>query len=401
MMRIKNAFYVILLFFGMIISICPADSIDDYDKKIDKSTKQLKQLDKQIATLKSGIKKYQQQEKGIIRELDNTQQQISLTSDKIRVQQKELNLRWGKQSQLKKDYQQAQANSEELQVRYKNRVIRAYKLRPNRQWDLFIDAASPREFYYRVKYITAINRVDRQLYRDILTNINLIDLRQIQIAEETKEIKRSVASMENEQSILKRLKSEKEKQHNKIKSDKDLLAQQIQEKEKSKKEIQGIIEKTQRDKKVYLVRLEEERKKREIVEGPFVNKKGKLPWPAEGKIVSNFGKHTHPVLGTITENSGIDIEARNGSPVRAVSDGMVVTVTWLRGFGNTIIVIHDNSYYTVYSHVENIIVVQDEYVDAGQQLASVSDDGSMDGSKLHFELWQEQQKLNPKYWLRN
>ncbi len=400
-MRIKNIFYVTLLFFGMIISICSADSIDDYDKKIDKSTKQLKQLDKQIATLKSGIKKYQQQEKGIIRELDNTKQQISLTSDKIRVQQKELSLRRGKQSQLKKDYQRAQSNSDELQARYKDRVIRAYKLRPDRQWDLFIDAASPREFYYRIKYITAINRVDRQLYRDILTNINLIDLRRMQINEETKEIKRSVTSMENEQNALKRLKSEKEKQHNKIKSDKNLLAQQIQEKEKSKKEIQGIIEKTQRDKKVYLVRLEEERKKREVVEGPFVNKKGKLPWPAEGKIISNFGKHTHPVLGTITENSGIDIEARNGSPVWAVSDGMVVTVTWLRGFGNTIIVIHDNSYYTVYSHVENIIVVQDEYVDAGQQLASVSNDSSMDGSKLHFELWQEQQKLNPKYWLRN
>ena len=161
-----------------------------------------------------------------------------------------------------------------------------------------------------------------------------------------------------------------------------------------------MIEKTQKDKKAYLARLEEERKKREIVELPFEQKKGKLPWPVSGKIVSYFGKQTHPVLGTITENSGIEISTAAGAPVSAVSDGMVVTITWLRGFGNTIIVLHDNNYYSVYSHVENINVIQDEYVDAGQLLATVTSNGSMNDPRLHFELWHEQDKLNPGYWLR-
>ncbi|MDZ7822416.1 MAG: M23 family metallopeptidase [Candidatus Marinimicrobia bacterium] len=74
---------------------------------------------------------------------------------------------------------------------------------------------------------------------------------------------------------------------------------------------------------------------------------------------------------------------------------MVVTVTWLRGFGNTIIVIHDNSYYTVYSHVEDIRVVEDEYVDSGQQLAIAGNDSATGKPLLHFELWKEQEKLDP------
>ncbi len=206
-------------------------------------------------------------------------------------------------------------------------------------------------------------------------------------------------NMENEEENLRELKNDKESKYKTIHANKTLIAEQIKEKENSIKEIQKLINKTQKDKKAYLIRLEEERKKREIVELPFSQKKGKLPWPATGKIVSSFGKQKHPVLGTITENSGIDIATASGSAVRAVSDGVVVTITWLRGFGNTIIVLHDDNYYTVYSHIDNIDVVQDEYVDAGQKLATASFDRSVNGTRMHFELWHEQEKINPSYWL--
>ncbi|MCF7832607.1 MAG: peptidoglycan DD-metalloendopeptidase family protein [Candidatus Marinimicrobia bacterium] len=375
------------------------ESIDEYDKKIDQGNNRLKELENQLTTLRSEVKKYQQQEQDLTREMDNTQRQISLTNEKIRIQKRELELRKAKKRQLQQDYRNAQGKSEELKERYKNRVIHAYKLKPNRQLDLFIDASTPREFYYRIKYISAVNEADRKLYDEIIDNINLIDTRNAQIDRETRAIAKSVIELENEEENLQELKNDKEVKYKKISADKALIAEQINDKEKSIKQIRDVITKTQKDKKVYLARLEEERKKREIVELPFSQKKGKLPWPAKGKIVSNFGKQTHPVLGTITENSGIDISTVSGSPVLAVSDGMVVTITWLRGFGNTIIVLHDDNYYTVYSHIENIDVMQDEYVDAGQQLATVSSEGSVNGTQMHFELWHEQEKINPSYWL--
>lgn len=399
-MKIKHKYLAVVVLLGMITFLSFADSLEEYENKIQKSTRRLKELDRQIAVLQSEVKKYQQQERNLIAELDNTERQISLTSDKIRVQQRELELRKEKQTRLKSDHKRAQANGEELLERYEQRVKRAYKLRPARQWDLFIDAASPREFYYRVKYITAVNRADRDLYNDIRDNISFIAKRQKQIEAEASAIRKNVRDLEKEQISLKKLLQEKEKQYDRIHSDKKLLAEQIEEKERSKKEIQNIIESTQKDKKAYLTRLEEERKKREITERPFSDKKGKLPWPARGKVIGKYGDHRHPVLGTITENSGIDIETENAGPVRAVSDGMVVTVTWLRGFGNTIIVMHDNSYYSVYSHVEDVRVIQDEYVDSGQQIAVVSNGGSIGRPVLHFELWEEQKKLNPEYWLR-
>ena len=400
MMSNKKTFRALPVCICFALIVAFADPLAEYDHRIEQNTRQLRDLEKQINELQSEIKKYEQQERNLVRDLDNTERQISLASDKIRLQNRELQLRRARQAELQKDYSRAEKNSEILIRRYENRVVHAYKLRPARQWDLYFDATSPKEFYYRIKYISAVNQADRQLYKDIQGNLNLIDTRQAQIREESEAIRRNVAALEKEQNNLKKLKSDKERQYDRVKSDRGLLAQQIEEKERSVREIRGIIEKTQVDKKAYLDRLEEERRRREVVEVPFVQKKGRLPWPVTGKIVGEFGTQKHPVLGTITESSGIDIQTRSGSPVRAVSDGMVVTVTWLRGFGNTIIVIHDNSYYSVYSHVENILVIQDEYVDANQQLATVSSDGIMNAPILHFELWQEQEKLNPRHWLQ-
>jgi murein DD-endopeptidase MepM/ murein hydrolase activator NlpD len=398
-MKPKLSIRSICVFLLLFIAAGFAESIDEYDQKIDQSSQRLKELEKQLSSLRSEEKKFQQQEKDVLRELDNTQQQISLTNEKIRIQNRELDLRRAKKRQLQKDHAGAEKKGEALMARYKERVVHAYKLKPARQLDLFIDAASPREFYYRIKYISAVNEADRKLYKDIIDNIELIDTKSAQIDRETKAIAKKVKELEKEQISLNDLKRSQESQHQKVAANKALLAEQIKDKENSIKQIRNVIEKTQKDKSAYLARLEEERKKREIVELPFDQKKGKLLWPASGRIVSSFGKQKHPVLGTITENSGIDISTGSGAPVKAVSDGMIVTITWLRGFGNTIIVLHDNNYYTVYSHVENIDVIQDEYVDAGQQMATVSSDGSMNGTRLHFELWHEQEKLDPSYWL--
>ncbi len=86
-------------------------------------------------------------------------------------------------------------------------MVHAYKLKPNRQLDLFIDATSAREFYYRIKYISAVNEADRKLYDEIIDNINFIDTRNAQVDRETRAIAKSVMNMENEEENLRELKN--------------------------------------------------------------------------------------------------------------------------------------------------------------------------------------------------
>ena len=250
-MKSKISIRTICVFLLVVFATGFAESVDEYDKKIDQGTQRLKELERQLNSLRSEVTKYQQQEKGLLQELDNTQRRISLTNEKIRLQNRELELRRAKKKQLQKDYQGAQRKSEELIERYKKRVVHAYKLKPDRQLDLFIDAASPRELYYRIKYVSAVNEADRELYQEIVDNIRLIDTRSAQIDRETKAIAKNVRELEEEQENLSALRTKTRSQYDKISKDKALLSEQIKDKENSIKEIKNVIDKTQKDKKEY------------------------------------------------------------------------------------------------------------------------------------------------------
>ena len=104
-------------------------------------------------------------------------------------------------------------------------------------------------------------------------------------------------------------------------------------------------------------------------------------------------------MKTTTENPGIDIKGQPGSPIRSVLGGVVTTITYIRGYGTTIIIDHGGGFYTVYSHVTNIQTTVDGQVRNGDIIAYMGDSGSINGSKLHFEIWGKGQKLNPEQWL--
>ena len=128
--------------------------------------------------------------------------------------------------------------------------------------------------------------------------------------------------------------------------------------------------------------------------------RGQLPWPADGRVISKFGRQWNPKLKTTTENPGIDIKGKPGSSIRTVLGGVVTTITYIRGYGTTIIVDHGGRFYTVYSHVTNIQTNVDSQVRNGDVIAYMGDTGSINGSKLHFEIWGKGQKLDPEKWLR-
>jgi len=104
-------------------------------------------------------------------------------------------------------------------------------------------------------------------------------------------------------------------------------------------------------------------------------------------------------LKTTTENPGIEIKGRPGSSIKTVLSGVITTITYIRGYGTTIIIDHGSGFYTVYSHVTNIETAVDSEVRAGDTIAYMGESGSINGSKLHFEIWGKGQKLDPEKWL--
>jgi septal ring factor EnvC (AmiA/AmiB activator) len=128
--------------------------------------------------------------------------------------------------------------------------------------------------------------------------------------------------------------------------------------------------------------------------------RGRLPWPTEGRVVSAFGVQVHPRFGTRTFRSGVDIEAGEGTTIRAVYAGHVVYTGWFKGYGNLIILDHGHGYYTLYAHVGEIRVKEGDDVRQGQEIGTVGDTGSLTGARLYFEVRHQGRPQDPAAWLQ-
>lgn len=128
--------------------------------------------------------------------------------------------------------------------------------------------------------------------------------------------------------------------------------------------------------------------------------RGLLDRPASGRLAAGFGRVVHPRFKTEVPHPGLDIEAEEGAPFRAVFDGTVLFASWLRGYGLTVIVDHGNGILSIYAHASVLLVEKDDRVTRGQELGRVGDTGSLRGSFLYFEMRDNGQAVDPAEWLR-
>jgi len=109
-------------------------------------------------------------------------------------------------------------------------------------------------------------------------------------------------------------------------------------------------------------------------------------WPVNGSVVAGFDE---------VKNKGIDLAGKAGEPVLAVADGRVVYVgAGLRGYGNLIILKHDNVFLTAYAHNRALLVKEDQTVLKGQKIAEMGNSDA-DRVKLHFEVRRQGKPVDP------
>jgi murein DD-endopeptidase MepM/ murein hydrolase activator NlpD len=104
------------------------------------------------------------------------------------------------------------------------------------------------------------------------------------------------------------------------------------------------------------------------------------------KVVSPFGPRVHPIFGTIRMHTGADIEAAEGTPVRAAEDGIVVMTGFQGGYGNVVVIDHGNGLATVYAHLSSIGAHVGDQVEMGDIVAKSGHTGWATGPHVHFEV---------------
>ncbi len=122
---------------------------------------------------------------------------------------------------------------------------------------------------------------------------------------------------------------------------------------------------------------------------------GRFMRPVNGPITSGFGMRMHPILGRKRMHKGIDISARNGTPIHAAADGIVIIAGWGRGYGNRVILDHGGGVSTLYGHASRLYVHTGDRVKRGQTIAAVGSTGLSTGNHLHWEVHIGGKAVNP------
>ncbi|EMC4192957.1 murein hydrolase activator NlpD, partial [Cronobacter sakazakii] len=115
-------------------------------------------------------------------------------------------------------------------------------------------------------------------------------------------------------------------------------------------------------------------------------------WPTEGNVIENFS-------AAEGGNKGIDIAGSKGQAIIATADGRVVYAgNALRGYGNLIIIKHNDDYLSAYAHNDTMLVREQQEVKAGQKIATMGSSGTS-STRLHFEIRYKGKSVNPLRYL--
>ncbi len=118
---------------------------------------------------------------------------------------------------------------------------------------------------------------------------------------------------------------------------------------------------------------------------------GKFRWPARGRVIAAFGKRPDG-----THNDGINIAVPQGTEIHAAESGRVAYAgNELKGYGNLVLIRHDNGWVSAYAHADQILVKRDDLVRRGQVIARAGKTGTVDQPQLHFELRQGAKPVDP------
>lgn len=133
----------------------------------------------------------------------------------------------------------------------------------------------------------------------------------------------------------------------------------------------------------------------------FEENKGKMPMPLyETIVISAYGEHKHPTLDKIKiKNDGIDITSHSDDKAKAVFEGTVIRIVEIPGHNSSVLIKHGD-YFTVYSSLVDIQVVENQKVIEGNILGQVSKAENQKYPVLNFQVWHLADKKDPITWVK-
>lgn len=378
-------------FIGISIILMLIISLDAYGQQdVSEFQERLAKISQQIEQLRLKIEEGEKKESTTLSQLERIgfnkgliKKEISLYAIQLEKANREL-------SSLNKSIPELEAKLDEEKQSIEKILITTYKFGKFNFLQFMLQAENVGALISENKNLTLLAQYQGKIISNYMENLD-----QLETAEKELQTKKKGASrlIKNAEKKRKELQTQERKNRaliTEIKKNKKLHLQTLEELKVRAQQLLILIEKLLKEEISFPINLI-----------PLYEKKGKLPWPIEGKVTTEFGLQRHPQFKTTTMNNGIEISPRkNYVIVRAIHPGKVVYSDYFQGYGNLIIVDHGMSYYSLYGHCSDILVKKGDLVKAEHPIALVGDIGSLEGDSVYFEIRFKTKPLNPLQWLK-
>ena len=415
----KISLYIIFLIYNFLIifysPLCLSND-DNYNNKIIEQKDNLNQIQKQIKTLKN--------------DLTNKENDKNLTANKISESTEKINSLQQKLQELNAKYQQKSKQLNKLQNNIKTldkTLKNNQKLLSNLLYWKYLNIQQTnivtfeksnnlqnfKNSYYLQQIIQSQNNLLKATQKDLITRQNLA----VNLSNEQQNLEKIRQTQNSYKEELQQQKLSHQRRFDELDKQVNLQKQKIQTLKEDEKNLTKLVEKLtkiaeeqkrQRElakakakAKAQKEKLEKEQQKnnkktlpnddKNIVINNVTNNAKNLILPVAGKVITSFGQKKSD--GIISK--GVTISAKIGDNVKAIADGKIVFADEMRGFGNLLVIDHQNSYMTVYAHNDEILVSLNQTVQAQQNIGKVGESGV-----VYFELRKQGKAVNPRERMR-
>lgn len=403
-MRMMSPNKIILLLF-LFLSF-QGFSQEDSREELEQRRRELQEQISRIQGLRSSNLK---QEKSILTQVEELNQQISATENLIRVTNQQANLLTREITSNENRIKQLKEELEELKDDYSRMIRRSYKSKSQQSRIMFLlSAESFLQAYKRLQYMKQYANYRKEQGEEIKRNT--IELQQLNesLAEQKKAKDVLIAENRKTRAELEESKKAQQSLISVIRKKEGQFATELRKKQQEIDQIDRAIEKMIAD-AIAASNKESGSTDREVfaltpaakaLAADFEKNKGKLPWPVKAGIVSlRFGTQPHPIVKTATMNSnGVRIDTDKGAKARSVFSGVVSEILVVPGSHKMVMVRHGD-YITIYNNLEDLLVKKGDQVAIGQDLGSIATSKTNAKTTLYFVMYKNTTKLNPEHWI--
>ena len=390
MSRVLLALLVLLL--CVPASMVLAEKAQKTKRNVQVHKEKISEVQKEIKRGQAQINEMRQKERLILDRLDQMELQLQLIRDNLEKRRRERTLLRREIAAKRKRLKQLDHELEQLRALLAQRLEALYKFGRHAYLNVLASAVDVSGFQHQWVYLRAVAEQDSALIGKFIKRQQEEEKLTQALTSREEKLGRLVAKIGQEVEELEKVKREQVALLQDIHNQEEMYQSYVTELAAVSRELKNKIEELQRKTGRSKARIQPQ--------GGFASKKGALPYPVQGKIMSRFGPKQHKKFRTKIRSNGIEIATEPLSSVVAVYGGQVLYSEWVKGYGKVIIIDHGDKYYTLTAHLAEVLKETGATVESGEIIGYAGYSPiEQSGGMVYFEIRHLGKAINPEAWL--